>query len=516
MKNNNERARFSQLEVYVFCIFVCSSLLVGYYSYISQKNSLKQLVTIKQESSIKLFDVLIKNDSEGLTRAMASFSQIEKLAIAFKEKDRDTLVNEVSPIFKTLKEHNNITHLYFIDKNGVVFLRAHKETQYGDELKRTTFLIAKSKHAVSCGIEMGMNYYSLRCVQPMYHNNEFIGYLEMAQEIDHLFQRIKETVQEDFSMLLNKEYLNKRNTSVDLYESNNFYLLETTNSTLVKELLKEINIGQALLSPRQQIIDHDKNKYSAYMNPFYDASGELAGVIMILRNITDEYNHILEELIINAALVIFILLGALTLIIVKTKRSMREIENVAYHDALTGIPNRSMFNVFLTTIISRAKRYEEELSLLFIDLDNFKIINDTLGHEAGDILLKEASTRIVNSTRDSDFVARLGGDEFVVILPQMSDHEKHTEELIETVALKILKSLEKEFEIYGSNYYISASIGASHFPKDATEQEELIKHADIAMYEAKESGKNTVYNYSSSFGKKFTDRLDGAMRLITE
>jgi len=508
MKDKNKHARFSQLEIYVFFIFICSSLLVGYYTYVDQKNTLNQLVTIKQKSSVKLFDILIKNDSEGLTRAMTSFSKIEKVAIAFKNRDRNTLVKESSPIFNTLKEKNNITHLYFIDKNGVVFLRAHKKNQYGDKLKRTTFLLSQSKHDVSCGIEMGMNYYSLRCVQPIYYNNEFIGYLEMAQEIDQLFKQIKDTVQEDFSLLLNQKYLEKRNSSIDLYKNNAFYLLETTNSVLVQELLGKLNTNQTVLKPKQQIIRHNDKMYSSYMSPFYDVSGDLAGVIMVLQDVTFEYYHIWKELIINAALAIFLILGTLTLIIIKTRRSMKEIEHLAYYDALTGIPNRSMFHEFLNTIISRAKRYDEELSLLFIDLDNFKIINDTLGHEAGDILLKEASMRIVNSTRDNDFVARLGGDEFVVILPQLSDHKKQTAESIAAIALRILESLEKSFDIYGSNYNISASIGISHFPKDAIEQDELIKHADIAMYEAKESGKNAVYNYSSSFGKTFTDKLD--------
>jgi diguanylate cyclase (GGDEF)-like protein len=178
------------------------------------------------------------------------------------------------------------------------------------------------------------------------------------------------------------------------------------------------------------------------------------------------------------------------------------VEYLAYHDGLTGLPNRSMFSKFLSQTISEAHRYDRHLAVAFLDLDRFKQINDTLGHEAGDQLLQEVAVRLKGCVRDSDTVARLGGDEFVVLLPQL-----HDEKYAALVAQKILTATAKPFILMGQEFRVTASIGISTFPQDGLDEQTLTKNADIAMYQAKAEGKNNFQFYSEKLNANSLERL---------
>ena len=178
------------------------------------------------------------------------------------------------------------------------------------------------------------------------------------------------------------------------------------------------------------------------------------------------------------------------------------IEYLAYHDGLTALPNRSLFNKLLSQAISQAQRYGRTLAVEFIDLDRFKQINDTLGHESGDQLLKEVANRLKACLRDSDAVARLGGDEFVVLLTELGD-----ERYAATVAQKIITSIARPFVLVGQDFRVTASIGISTYPKDGLDEVTLTKNADIAMYQAKEDGKNNFQFYSEKLNANSLERL---------
>ncbi|MBF0161942.1 MAG: EAL domain-containing protein [Magnetococcales bacterium] len=167
------------------------------------------------------------------------------------------------------------------------------------------------------------------------------------------------------------------------------------------------------------------------------------------------------------------------------RRTEKMLQHVAGHDVLTGLPNRALFQVRLSEHLSMAKRSRGEVVLLFLDLDRFKQVNDTLGHKAGDELLREATRRILSCVRPYDLVARLGGDEFTIILPQLT-HLYY----VEFIARRILEELAKPFQLEAGEANVSGSIGITLFPRDATEMETLLKHADTAMYSAKSAGRN--------------------------
>jgi diguanylate cyclase (GGDEF)-like protein len=180
----------------------------------------------------------------------------------------------------------------------------------------------------------------------------------------------------------------------------------------------------------------------------------------------------------------------------------RRVEYLAYHDGLTGLPNRSMFSKLLSQRISEARRYDRQLAVAFLDLDRFKQINDTLGHEAGDQLLQEVATRLQGCVRDSDTVARLGGDEFVVLLPELEDGK-----CAATVAHKVLAVIGKAFTLIGHEFRVTASIGISVYPQDGQDEQTLTKNADIAMYQAKAEGKNNFQFYSEKLNANSLERL---------
>ena len=175
----------------------------------------------------------------------------------------------------------------------------------------------------------------------------------------------------------------------------------------------------------------------------------------------------------------------------RRKQAEEYMQYLATHDGLTRLPNRVMFSELLNLAILSARRYERQFAVEFIDLDHFKLVNDTLGHEAGDLLLREISARLKATLRASDVVARLGGDEFVVLLQEGADAEEAG-----AVAGKILAAIGKPVTIAGQECTVSGSIGISIFPADAQDEQSLMKNADAAMYVAKAEGRNNFQFFS--------------------
>jgi diguanylate cyclase (GGDEF)-like protein len=184
------------------------------------------------------------------------------------------------------------------------------------------------------------------------------------------------------------------------------------------------------------------------------------------------------------------------------EKAEQRIKYLATHDSLTGLPNRETFSQLLGFSIKTAKRYEQQCAVLFIDLDRFKIINDSLGHAAGDALLVEMASRLRGGVRESDVVARLGGDEFVVLLNDITETQQIT-----AIARNLLSALSTPLELGGHECRVTASIGVAGFPNDGIDEQTLMKNADIAMYLAKEEGKNDVRFFSKEIKAQSIDRL---------
>lgn len=189
--------------------------------------------------------------------------------------------------------------------------------------------------------------------------------------------------------------------------------------------------------------------------------------------------------------------------ITEKKVYQEKLDHLAHHDPLTGLPNRLLFGDRLIHQLAESKRNEEMLAVMFLDLDRFKLINDTLGHNIGDELLKEVSKRLTASLREVDTIARMGGDEFTIILSHiMAEHDA------QLVADKIHGTLSRPFMLGGRELFVTASIGISIYPNHGTNAETLVRNADTAMYKAKELGRNTYQLYTDSLNAAALEKMN--------
>jgi len=199
---------------------------------------------------------------------------------------------------------------------------------------------------------------------------------------------------------------------------------------------------------------------------------------------------------------------------IEKKKAENQILYLAYYDPLTNLPNRIFFNEQLNYSLSHAIRYRRILAVLFLDLDNFKLINDSFGHHVGDLLLKEVAQRLNRSIRKGDIitrnelntfidtVARLGGDEFIISLTEIN-----TVENTSMVAERLIKILSQPIIIEGREIFTSVSIGISMYPEDSSDADTLLKYADNAMYNAKKEGKNRFQYYRNSMNTAVLDKI---------
>ena len=215
-----------------------------------------------------------------------------------------------------------------------------------------------------------------------------------------------------------------------------------------------------------------------YNTPLVAPTGEVIGFASLVQDITERLN------------------------------TERTIHYMAHHDALTGMPNRRLMQDRLHQAIMSARRKQRHVAVLFIDLDRFKVVNDTLGHDTGDFILKEIARRLMSCVREVDTVSREGGDEFVVILPDLEKPEH-----ARLVGDKILKELARPVEINGHDIHVTPSIGISHYPNDATDVQQLLKQADNAMYQAKDAGRNTIRFFTNDLNFLLSKRLEIETRL---
>lgn len=207
--------------------------------------------------------------------------------------------------------------------------------------------------------------------------------------------------------------------------------------------------------------------------PLFHDNGEVRGVINYLRDITEK--RLFEE----------------------------RLDHLAHHDPLTDLPNRLEFGNSLRRKLEQAANVEHSLAVLFVDLDRFKSINDTLGHDFGDQLLQVVSKRLQSAIRDSDVIARMGGDEFTIILDNVMNRDE-----VEIIAQRLLDSFSQHFSINMHEIQVTASLGISLFPEDGTIAEDLVMNADIAMYRAKEEGRNNYQFYIKAVDSLLTSKVD--------
>ena len=286
-----------------------------------------------------------------------------------------------------------------------------------------------------------------------------------------------------------------------------FFPDDVPNAQIDAELATAASLGRFFEEGWRVRKDGARFWASALLTVVNDEAGEVQGFVKIMRDLTEHKEaedslraeveqrrlaeDALREMISSLESVVDERTNLLQAAVVELSHAKRRVEDLAQHDPLTGLPNRRLLVDRLRQATSAARRRGRSVGVLFVDLDRFKEVNDTRGHDAGDTVLQQVAQRLQACVREADTVAREGGDEFVVVLPDLEVPEDSMR-----VADKMLVELAKPMDIGGAEIRVTPSIGISHYPRDATDIEELIDRADRAMYSAKGAGRNTIRSFN--------------------
>ena len=321
--------------------------------------------------------------------------------------------------------------------------------------------------------------------------------------------------------LVNKELENERLIAATIFESKNAILITDANNLIIRvnRAFTEVTgyTIDEVIGKNPKILSSGREHLSFYqlMWSCINNTGNWEGDIS---NRTKDGLVYLERLLIS---VVKNRKGVLTNYIgifsdiTTIKKATTEIQRLAFYDPLTGLANRLLLRDRLKQALIVSKRNGTEGALLFIDLDNFKVLNDTQGHDIGDLLLKQVAQRLESCVRSCDTVARFGGDEFVIILEGLSNRRIEVEEQAEIVGIKILAAFDEDYQLNSHTYQCTPSIGITLFNGYEKSIDEPMKQADIAMYQAKELGRNKICFFNSQMQININARIELEKELRT-
>nr|WP_236015253.1 methyl-accepting chemotaxis protein [Geomonas anaerohicana] len=313
-----------RIVVSVVALCVASITIVGLFTYQYQMYQMREGLKDEAANSGRLFEAILKGDAEGLARAHAGLDKLDVLLAPFAAGNKDALLAAAKPIFSEIKQNNNITHMYFIQPDGKVLLRVHKPEQDGDILKRETFLKAQATKQMSWGLEMGKNFFSLRCVKPVSYRGSALGYMEVAEEIDHVFQQMKQITGDDVSLFLTEEFLKSKSTEVKSELVHSFRILNPTNKAVAIGVAAKVGpeMTEGLKEPRIVIVSFDGGKYLVGISPVRDASGGTVGLLFTHKEISPLFMTMWKGVAAQMAIFIAIVLAAVTVLYLSLKPSL--------------------------------------------------------------------------------------------------------------------------------------------------------------------------------------------------
>jgi len=416
-------------------------------------------------------------------------------------------------VYKLLKkkykrlERMGVKQLQFHLKDNTSFLRMHTPNKFGDNLTniRETVAYTNKYMQPSEGFEVGKVAHGFRFVYPLFNKNKkHIGSMEVSFSSEQImsYMNDKFMIKKHF-IVLKSEVDRKIDKSIrdKLYEtaleSDAYYTKkgsgEIKKSKELKTVIQKIKKSEEIATKfykTQAFSMYGSYNYNSIVSAFLPIHSFIDDKTIAYLIIYTESDYI-DTLLIEsdyAQLMLVIILLLLFIFSIYVTVTQTKLEAMAHYDKLTKLPNRAFFYAELEINLKRVKRKKENLAILFIDLDGFKAVNDTHGHDAGDELLIQVAHRLKEAIREDDVVGRVGGDEFIMLLSEVA-----TQKDAILVAKKIVASIGKEFHLANSLVQIGASIGIATYPSHAKDADALIKCADNAMYKAKNNGKNNYY-----------------------
>lgn len=418
---------------------------------------------------------------------------------------RDELHKTLDSAYQNLKT-NNIRQLHFHLPHSVSFLRFHRPNKFGDSLQgvRPTIDYVNQTHKPISGFEEGRIFNGFRHVFPIFYHNEFVG----SVEISYSFSAIKEIAERLYrvhcELILHKEVVDK---CVFSEEHSNYAVSELGEqfyydkkvhfkdqhiftSDVISKIDRSLSpqISQKLQSGKSAILisEIDGNTFTIFFIPLQSFDRHQAGYIVIYRPDNEIPLHIRHfwEMFITGSFIISIVTFLLMNLYYRLRYQQIVLQEMAYTDKLTQISNRTFIQENLSFLIHLSERQNSTLSVIFFDLDHFKHINDTYGHQVGDHVLSTLTSRIKNHLRKSDLLGRWGGEEFIIALPDTPLDQATI------LAEKLRQSIENTSFAFGG---LTCSFGVvAH--KNGESYEALLQRADELLYKAKQFGRNCVVN----------------------
>ncbi|MFA6197173.1 MAG: EAL domain-containing protein [Sulfurimonas sp.] len=487
----------------------------------------------------------MKNELKVLIEEKTEAVRIIALSVAQNRDIKESLINSkvllnLNEFSLQLAEFTSLKNVWFqiITPDGKSFSRSWTN-KVGDDLSNVRLDVAQmiKKPQVISSISVGKFDLTFKSMVPIYDNGKFIGIIEILGKFNSIALKM-ESKEYDMVMLVDKSYKKQLE-----YIKNESFLDEyyVVNQNVKKEFLELIHEKSVeyFIGMDTFLIDKKTNRLVVtYQLP--DIHDQPMGHFIMFHdldkiNISDVIRS-RDRLILTFTLIYLFIFAFVYYIYVKQYQGLidklnRELEekveektkelknqsetldHLAHHDSLTGLPNRLLFLDRLKQAIKHAKRRNKNVTILFLDLDRFKEVNDTFGHEIGDKLLREVASRLLNCVRDEDTIARLGGDEFTIILEDVGQNE------VIKIAKNIIKAMQEPVYIRNQELYTTFSVGISSYPEDGNTSSVLIRNADTAMYKAKENGKNKYEFYNSKMTEVAFERLmmeSGLRRAIDE
>jgi len=439
---------------------------------------------------------------------------------ALHAKNREAIAME--NFVATLIQNTSLEDIWFhiVTAEGRSFYRSWTQKR-GDDLRKVRIDVAemlkdpKPRSVISTGIYD----ITFKAMVPIYYEGEFIGIVEAISKTNSLVSKLKKNGY-DSVMIVDKSYKKQLIYPFTNHFIDDYYVATPNVAPAFLEFIQKHSL-EKLLSNRSYILDPEKKLLSA-TSSIEDISGAPMAY-MLLFSSTDLVNlsDILKDrnyIYFMFFMFLFLVGGSLLwiyvrrtnrfiqnmndMLVAQVEEKTRDLRYIAHHDTLTSLPNRLLFLDRLKQALLHAKRDEKSVYVLFLDLDRFKEINDSFGHERGDKLLVAISKRLKRTLRKIDTVARLGGDEFTILIEDVD--LAHVTRLLQN----IFHAMTKPIIIEGTPTYSTFSVGISRFPQDGKTPEILIRNADTAMYRAKEEGKNRYQFYDMTMTQKTIERLN--------
>ncbi len=520
-----------KINLKIILVGLIPLLLFVYFAYTyMEKNEaiLKNQKYLEEVENIyKRLEVLIKEKKEAvllISTSLSSNENIKKILLSKNTKD----LNLKSFSLK-LRENSSLRNVWFqvISADGVSLYRSWTDKK-GDSLVDVRQDVAKmleSPRLIS-SISIGKYDLSFKSMIPIFDENKFIGIIETLAKFNSISIKMHKLGFKNL-ILVDKKYKNQLTNAFTKRFIDDYYVANLNADSQLIDILKKNSVQEYIKDNKYKV--DEKNNLFITTYKLLDINGDDMAYFIFSKKLDSiDFSEIEHEnkIILFVFILIFLSVGVMLYYFYiinyknfvekqnkiledsvenKTRELQDKSEILKYqaeHDALTKLPNRLLFLDRLQQALKHARRKKQTVSILFLDLDRFKEVNDTYGHEAGDKLLKHVTARLKESVREEDTVARLGGDEFTVIFQNLTQRE------VVKVVDKIMNNMQTPFHISDIELFITFSIGISNYPDDGDTSEILLRNADTAMYKAKDSGKNNYKFYNEEMTKIAFEKVE--------